>query len=69
MSGVADLKRRGLLMMAVSGLAFVAALAAFVVYFQFGQGWARIVAVAALVIGFGAQTWLIASLRRSGRGA
>jgi hypothetical protein len=69
MNEVADLKRRAVLMMAVSGVAFVAALASFVFYFQFGQGWARFAAVAALVIGFGAQTWLIASLRRPNKGA
>ncbi len=68
MSDVADLKRRGIMMMAVSGVAFLAAIASFVLYFQFGQGWARIAAVAALVIGFGAQTWLIASLRRPNKG-
>jgi hypothetical protein len=69
MSGLAELKRRGILMMAVSGAAFLAAIAGFVLYFAFGQGWARIVAVAALVIGFGAQTWLVASLRNPGKGA
>ncbi len=68
MSGLSELKRRGVLMMAVSGVAFLAAIAAFVLYFEFGQGWARIAAIAALVIGFGAQTWLIASLRHPGKG-
>jgi hypothetical protein len=69
MSEVANLKRRGALVMGVCLAAFAAAIAGFVAYFQFGQGWARFAAVAALVIGFGAQTWFIASLRRTGKGA
>ena len=62
-------RRRGATMMALSWVFFLAAVAGFVAYFQFGQGWARWAAVAALVVGFGAQTWFIVSLRGSGRGA
>ncbi|THD72212.1 hypothetical protein [Phenylobacterium sp.] len=64
-----QVKRRGALVAALCGVAFLAAVAGFVFYFKFGQEWARLAAVAALVIGFGAQTWFIASLRRPGKGA
>jgi hypothetical protein len=65
---LAQVKRRGAIVAALCGVAFLAAVAGFVFYFKFGQEWARLAAIAALVVGFGAQTWFIFSLRRSGRG-
>jgi hypothetical protein len=61
-------RKRGAIMMALCGVFLLAAVAGFVFYFQFGQDWARWAAVGALVIGFGAQIWFIASLRGSGKG-
>jgi hypothetical protein len=66
---VATMKRRRAVMMAVCGGAVLAAFASFVFYFKFGQGWARIAAVLALLVGFGAQAWFIAGLRSPGKGA
>jgi hypothetical protein len=65
---LAKVKRRGAIMMVVCGVFLLAALAGFVFYFQFGQGWARWAALAALAIGFGAQIWFIAGLRGPGKG-
>jgi len=63
-----SLKRRRNLMMALSGTFLLAALASFVIYFEFGQGWARFTAAAALVVCCGAQVWFIASVRRLAKG-
>jgi hypothetical protein len=65
---LSQVKRRGALVAALCGVAFLAAVAGFVFYFKFGQQWARLAAIAALIVGFGAQTWFIFSLRRAGRG-
>jgi hypothetical protein len=67
-SDVTLIKRRGMIVMGLCAVALLAALAGFVLYFKFGQSWGRIAAVVALVVGFGAQTWFVASLRRSGKG-
>ncbi|HEX3886815.1 MAG TPA: hypothetical protein VHW05_04905 [Phenylobacterium sp.] len=63
------MKRRLAVMMAVSGGVFVAAVAGFLAYFQFGQSWGRWFAVAALAIGFLGQIGLVLSLRRDSRRA
>ena len=68
----ADLNRmkgRLALMMACCGVAFLAAVAGFFAYFQFGQGWGRWIAVAALAVGFAGQMGLMLSLRRDSKGA
>ena len=61
---VATLKRRRTVMMVVNVLAALGALAGVVGYFKFGQTWALAGFVAALLVGFGAQIWFIAGLRR-----
>jgi uncharacterized protein YcfJ len=66
---VGKMKRRLAVMMACCGAAFLAAMAGFFAYFQFGQGWGRWVAVAALAIGFAGQMGLMLSLRRDSKGA
>jgi hypothetical protein len=66
---VAQVKKRRAVMMAVNAFAVLAALAALVGYFKFALGWALIVFVAALIVGFGAQIWFIAGLRGPGKGA
>ena len=63
------MKGRLALMMACCGVAFLAAVAGFLAYFQFGQGWGRWAAVVALVIGFAGQMGLMLSLRRDSKGA
>ena len=55
------------LMMACCGAAFLAAVAGFLAYFQFGQSWGRWAAVAALAIGFAGQMGLMLSLRRDSK--
>jgi Na+/H+-dicarboxylate symporter len=60
---LAAVKRRRSIMMAVNALAALGALAGVVGYFKFGQSWALIAFVAALLVGFGAQIWFIAGLR------
>ena len=68
----ADLNRmkgRLALMMVCCGVAFLAAVAGFFAYFQFGQGWGRWIAVAALAVGFAGQMGLMLSLRRDSKGA
>jgi uncharacterized membrane protein YjjB (DUF3815 family) len=61
---VVTLKRRRTVMMAVNVLAALGALAGVIGYFKYGQGWALSGFVAALVVGFAAQIWFIAGLRR-----
>jgi hypothetical protein len=63
------MKRRLAVMMACCGAAFLAAMAGFLAYFQFGQSWGRWAAVAALAIGFAGQIGLMLSLRRDSRRA
>ncbi|WP_372787066.1 hypothetical protein [Phenylobacterium sp.] len=65
---IAKMKRRRTVMMAICGVAVLSAFAGFVFYFKFGQGWARIAAILALLVGFGAQAWFIAGLRSPGKG-
>jgi hypothetical protein len=62
------MKKRRTVMFALNALAALAALAAVVGYFKFAQGWALVAFVAALLVGFGAQIWFIAGLRRPGKG-
>jgi membrane protein YdbS with pleckstrin-like domain len=61
---IAKVKRAGMIATAVCVTAFAAAVACFMFYFKAGQEWARIAAVLALAVGFGAQIWFVASLRR-----
>ena len=70
MSGdLGRMRKRLVLTMACCGVAFLAAIAGFFAYFQFGQGWGRWAAVAALAIGFAGQMGLMLSLRRDSKGA
>jgi hypothetical protein len=64
-----QMKRRRTVMFAFNALALLAALAAVVGYFKYGQAWALAAFVAALLMGFGAQIWFIAGLRRTSKGA
>jgi hypothetical protein len=66
---VAQVKKRRAVMMTVNVLAVLAALAALVGYFKFALGWALVVFVVALLVGFGAQIWFIAGLRGPRKGA
>ena len=68
MTDLATLKRRRTVMMVVNVLAVVTALAGVVAYFKFAQDWALFVFIGALVVGFGAQVWFIAGLRRQNGG-
>ena len=63
---VAAAKRRLVVMGAITTVAVIAALAAAVGYFGLHQGWALAAFAAALLVGFGAQVWFIATLRRGG---
>jgi hypothetical protein len=67
-SDLAALKKRRTVMMIVNVLAAVTALAGVVAYFKFAQDWALFVFVGALLVGFGAQVWFIAGLRRQNGG-
>jgi hypothetical protein len=66
---LAATKRRSAIMMGLCVIAGLASLAGLVGYFKFHQSWALGGFVAALLVGFGAQIWFIASLRRSNKGA
>ena len=66
---VAAAKRRLLVMGAINTAAVLAALAAAAAYFGLHLAWALAAFAAALVVGFGAQIWFVASLRRSRGGA
>jgi hypothetical protein len=61
---LATAKRRSAIMMALSLLSGLAALAGVIGYFKFHQTWAMGAFLAAVIVGFGAQIWFIASLRR-----
>jgi hypothetical protein len=63
------LKQRRTVMFSLNALALLAALAAIVGYFKFAQAWALAAFVGALLVGFGAQIWFIAGLRRMSKGA
>jgi CHASE2 domain-containing sensor protein len=65
---IARVKRRRTIIMVVNGAAAALALASVVGWFHFGQGWALIPFVGALLGGFGAQIWFIAGLRGPGKG-
>jgi hypothetical protein len=58
-----------MIMGAINVAAIVAALAAAIGYFGLHIGWALAAFAVALVVGFGAQIWFIASLRRAKEGA
>ncbi len=64
---LAAVKRRRNVMMIANVAAAVTAIAAIVLYyFKFAQSWALVAFVLALLVGFGAQIWFIAGLRRKG---
>jgi hypothetical protein len=63
---VAAAKRRLVVMGLVNTLAVLAAAAAAVGYFGLHLDWALAAFAAALVTGFAAQVWFIATLRRGG---
>jgi hypothetical protein len=65
---LAALRKRRMVMMVVNVLAAATALAAVVGYFKFQLGWALFVFVGALLVGFGAQVWFIAGMRRQNGG-
>ena len=66
---IAQVRRRRTIIMVVNASAAALALASVVGWFHFGQGWAIVPVVGALLTGFGAQIWFIAGLRGSGKGA
>jgi len=66
---LAAARRRNSLMLAFSLVAALASMAAIVGYFKFHQPWALAGFVVAALMGFGAQIWFIASLRRANKGA
>ena len=63
---LAAVKRRRNVMMVAVVVAAVTAIGSIVLYFKFAQSWALVTFVLALLLGFGAQIWFIASLRRKG---
>ena len=65
---VATIKKRRTIMMIVNVLSALTALGAIVAYFKLALGWALVVFVAALLVGFGAQIWFIAGLKGPGKG-
>jgi hypothetical protein len=66
---LAKVKKRLMVMLVVNGIAAMAAVAGAIGYFKYEQSWALIAFAVALGLGFGSQIWMIAGLRRSGRGA
>ena len=66
---VATIKKRRTIMMIVNVVSALTALAAIVAYFKLALGWALVVFVAALLVGFGAQIWFIAGLKGPGKGS
>lgn len=66
---VASAKRRFAVMGVVNGVSLMAALGGALGYFRFHFDWALAVFAAALLAGFGAQIWFIASLRLAKKGA
>jgi hypothetical protein len=66
---LAAAKRRSAIMIALSLFSGLAAMAGVVGYFKFRQPWAMAAFLVAVVVGFGAQIWFIASLRGASKGA
>ncbi len=62
-------RRRSAIMIAISVVAGVCALASIIGYLKFHQAWAMAGFFAAVLAGFGAQIWFIAGLRGPGKGA
>jgi hypothetical protein len=62
-------RRRLALMGAINVVALIAAGAGLVGYFRFELTWALGAFVVAMLVGFGAQIWFIAGLRRADKGA
>lgn len=60
MTQVEVAKRRFTIMVAVSAVSVVVAVAAIVCAFRFSQSWLLVVFGLAMLIGFGAQIWFIA---------
>jgi len=58
--------RRRAVMMIANVVAAATAIGSIVLYFKFAQSWALVAFVLALLLGFGAQIWFIAGLRRKG---
>lgn len=58
-------RRRNVMMVAVV-VAAATAIGSIILYFKFAQSWALVSFVLALLMGFGAQIWFIAGLRRKG---
>ena len=59
-------KRRRAVMMIANVVAAATAIGSIVLYFKLDQSWALVSFVLALLLGFGAQIWFIAGLRRKG---
>jgi hypothetical protein len=66
---VAVQKKRLMAMGAVNALCVFVALAAVIAFFKAGLERALLVFAAALIVGFAAQIWFIAGLRRAKEGA
>lgn len=62
-------KRRLAVMGVINAFAVLAAAAALVGYFRYDLTWALGAFVVAMLVGFGAQIWFIAALRRADKGA
>ncbi|MDB5449798.1 MAG: hypothetical protein JWQ52_926 [Phenylobacterium sp.] len=65
---IAAQKKRLMTMGVVNAVSVAVALAAIVGFFKAGLDWALLVFAAALIVGFGAQIWFIAGLRRAKEG-
>jgi hypothetical protein len=65
---VATIKKRRTIMMIVNVLSALTALGAIAAYFKLALGWALVVFVVALLVGFAAQIWFIAGLKGPGKG-
>ncbi len=62
-------KRRLITMLMVDSLCMLIAIGAAVGWFMFGIDWLQWVFGAAILVGFGAQIWFVAALRRRDEGA
>jgi len=62
-------RRRLMVMGVINVVAVLAAAASLVGYFRFDVTWALAAFVVAMLVGFGAQIWFIAALRRADKGA
>jgi hypothetical protein len=62
-------KRRLMVMAVIDAICAVVAVAAAIGAFAYGVTWLTGVFVGALVVGFAAQIWFIAGLRRTNKGA